>query len=278
MKILLTGAAGFIGNSIAQDLLKKGYEIVTIGKSEPSNLDCTHINMDLLTPDFITIEKIGAFDTLIHCSFIMASSENVDDINVLNHNNKVSENIVKISEVLSINHLINLSSIAVYPNIDGEYTEDSPINTSFNNDCIYGLSKICAEHVFNYFLTKKKNIPVTNLRISQVYGEGMRQDRTYYIMKDELLSKNQITVWSNGERVSNFIQIDKVIDAIHFFITHKDNAGIYNLGGKNLSYKDLALELISAYGNEKSEIILIDKGIKSKCFINTKKIDQLLIK
>lgn len=278
MKIIITGASGFIGNNIASALIKANHEVVTIGRTSPSNLSSTHVHFDLTSSDYSPIHPIIKGDILIHCSFIMASLNNTEDLDVLHKNLNISESIINISEILSIKHLINLSSIAVYPNTDGVYSETSQLNTSSNNDCIYGLSKLCAENIFDFFLAKVKQKKVTNLRISQVYGEGMREDRTYSIMKKELENENKITVWNNGERVSNFINIDKIIRTIKFFIANPDEADTYNLGGENLSYEQLAKDLIKQFGNESSQIILLDKGVKSKFYLNSEKLDTLLKK
>jgi nucleoside-diphosphate-sugar epimerase len=211
MRICISGVSGFIGQEIANHLKGLNYDVVSIGRSNPSIEGISHFNVDVLEMDHLIDNQIGSCDVFVHCSFIMASSGNLDDINVLNDNIKLTNGIVNLAKNLDVKSFINISSMAVYPNIDGTYSEDSIVDTSHNNDCLYGLSKICAENIFNYFFQNKKGIPVTNLRISQVYGDRMNKDRTYYIMKDELEKDNKITVWGNGERVSNFVDVKRFI-------------------------------------------------------------------
>ncbi len=279
MKVLITGASGFIGNFTSQYLLDHNIEIVTLGRSKPENIKSEHIFFDLIAPDFIELSennKLNNFDTIIHCSSVMADSTNLESFKLLYDNIKMSESIVELSKTLKIKQLINLSSFAIYPNTDGYYDELSQLDVSNNNDSIYGLSKICSENLYNFILGTKNKIKVVNLRISQVYGKGMRSDRTYQIMLDELKEKNSITAFSNGERVSNFVPIDKVVKAIKFFLGSLNYTGAYNLGGENLTYKELAQQLINQFGNQNSNLILLDRGVKSKFYLNTEKLDHLL--
>lgn len=276
MRICISGVSGFIGQEIAIHLKGHNHEIVSIGRTNPCIDGIAHFNFDMLDFEQSTIDVIGSCDVFVHCSFIMASSNNLDDINVLNDNIRLTYGIVNIVKILKIKSFVNISSMAVYPNSDGTYSEDSKVDTSDNNDCLYGLSKICAENIFNHFLSKRNGIPVTNLRISQVFGERMNKGRTYYIMKNQLKIENKISVWSNGERVSNFVDVKKVSKVVRFFVENPQLSDTYNLGGDNLSYAELAKKIIEEFGNLDSKIVLIDKGVKAKFYLNTNKLDNLL--
>lgn len=175
---------------------------------------------------------------------------------------------------LDIGLLVNCSSIAVYPNKDGEYAEDSEIRTSCNAECMYGLSKFCAENIFDLYL--KGYSRVINLRLAQVYGSGMRDDRIISIMRDSIRKTNVIEVYGNGERSSNFVHVDRVCYVIRQLLQMNNVEGIYNLGGENFSYLQLAKKIKEKYGQDSTRIILRDKGSKAKFCLNTKKIDTLL--
>ena len=86
---------------------------------------------------------------------------------------------------------------------------------------------------------------------------------------------NQITVWSNGERVSNFVEIEYVLNTIVHFI-NKPVSGLFNVGGENLTYKQLAEKIISSHKNETAEIKLVNKGVISKVHINSDKLKKAL--
>lgn len=273
MNILITGTKGFIGKNLASELmqshnvilLENGQEYSYIGNKFIVNLlDSCHI-------DLIVKEKLN-IDVIIHTASRLASSSNLHDISLLKDNILMYEHLSKIINKFNPKQIINLSSIAVYPNIDGEYKETSEIRPSINNEGLYGLSKFVGENMLD-LLCKKTNI--LNLRLGQVYGQGMRTDRIFEIMKKELKERNIISVYGNGRRVSGFIHIESLIKKVIFCI-NKELYGIYNLSDENLSYKELALQIIKEYGNKESKIELVNKGVSAKVLINNKKIMRLI--
>ena len=276
MKVILTGASGFIGKHIAGVLCDQNIQVVALSRTKPTGLPIDFIQFNLVNPNYEKLNQIGTIDAIIHCSSIMADSSNLKNYSLLYDNLKMSETVVELCKMLNVKQLINLSSIAIYPNIDGEYSEKSMVKVSDNNDAIYGLSKLCAENLYDFLLGKKEKKKVVNLRISQVYGVGMRTDRTYHIMLNELKEKNTVTVFSNGIRVSNFVSVEKVVKVVLFFLTNNENTGVYNLGGENLSYQALAQKLINEHGNANSKVILVDRGVQSKFYLNTNKLSKLM--
>ena len=278
MNILISGVSGFIGGDLFSRCKEIG-DIMPYGISKSSNEE-NIFQLDLLDKAavFEFIEKIKSskivIDSFVHCAAVLATSGSQNDISLFQKNNTLTENIILIVNELSIKSLINLSTIGVYPNKDGEYFEESNINPSQNAECLYSLAKFCSEELFNFFLIPQ-NVIVTNLRLSQVYGKRMRDDRIYKIMEAELLTDNKITVWGNGERVSNFVPIDFVLKAILFFVINQSN-GLFNVGGENISYMELAKKIISDKNIDNAIICLVDKGVKSKVYINSEKLIKIL--
>ncbi len=207
--------------------------------------------------------------TIIHLASRLASNEETEDLSVLFDNLRIIESVVEIARLMKPKKIINFSSIAVYPNEDGLYDETSEIRTSANTDCLYGLSKFCSENILDFML-RKEDVIISHLRISQVFGKDMRKDRIIPVMLDELERKNTITVFGEGERISNFIELDKVLKVTKLLVKI-DRKGIFNIGGENLSYLDLANRLIEKYGNDKSKIIRKKVGSRPKFRLDTSK-------
>ena len=139
-----------------------------------------------------------------------------------------------------------------------------------NPDCIYGLSKFASEVLLDYFL-RNEDICIVHLRVAQVYGEGMRQDRIIPVMRKELEEKNTITVYGNGERQSCFIEIGKLLETVDYFIQNKLD-GVFNVGDENNSYVDLAEIMIEQFGDEDSTILMNPQGNKEKFNLDTSKL------
>ena len=279
MNILVTGANGFIGLHLCNYLkTQKTITIYKIGKKNINN-EINFFESDLSKKNSVNIIcdnlKNKKIDVIFHlASKLVGGNQDIDEkIKVFDENIKITKNIIEITKFLKPKKIINVSSIAVYPNIDGNFKEDSQIDMSNNTDCFYGLSKFCSEIFFNSILSKL-DVNVLNLRIAQVYGAGMRNDRIFSIMQEELKKNNSITVYGNGERLSNFINIDQLVIFFNIFI--KTNyRGTFNVGDQNISYLKLALLIKKQFGNKSTKIIKINKGIKSKFKLNCSKLNKL---
>lgn len=274
MNILVTGASGYIGKSLVKEL-SKYHHVLQIKNSKEYAVNNDIYNMNLLDAAHVKLflnESISV-DVMIHIASKMASAQSIYDLNILYDNIKMYEHLIDIVEFYKPNKLINFSSIAVYPNIDGEYDEESMVKPSINGDALYGLSKFCGENILDHML-KNLQIDIVHLRVSQVFSDDLRDDRLYMIMKDELSRTNEITVYANGERVSNFIHKDLLINKVLFFIENDLN-GIFNIGNKNLTYKEFAEYVISQFGNADSKIIINKNGLQSKLYIKMDKFNSL---
>jgi UDP-glucose 4-epimerase len=270
MNVIITGANGFIGKILVKKLNNNNNVVRLINGNSYSKND-NEIICNLIDKNHVNsfLKESIEIDVIIHTASILTSSENNNCLSLFYDNIKMYENLLLIIEKYNPKKVLNLSSVAVYPNKDGEYSEDSEIKPSLNNDGLYGLSKFCGENILDFFY-KNNSLCITHLRISQVYGEGVRGDRIFKIMRKELEDFNSITVFGEGRRVGNFIEINSLIEKLIYCIENT-LPGIFNIGDKNLSYYDLAQDIIDKHGNLKSTIKLVDKGVASKTYINCEK-------
>ncbi len=267
MRILITGANGFVGKNLSEFLEQKGHETIKLTRKEADLAD--NKSVDKFLQSFSQ-----EIDVIIHTAFKLCSVEQSEQEQMQNFKDNISitENVIKIAKQLNPKKLINFSSMAVYPNVNGSYSEISEIRPSQNPEGMYGLAKFVSENLITLNL---KNIQHIHLRLAQVYGEGMRSDRIIPIMKKELEEKNTITVFGMGERVSCFINIEKLCNIILKLLA-KDIKGIFNVGDENISYLELAQKIIKKYGNEKSKTIKIDKGSRAKFYLNCDKLKNII--
>ncbi len=278
MNILITGVNGFIGKHLLHYFSEK-HNVFSISRSglQPSqnnNFAIDLSDVDLVKNLFSKNIFKQKIDVILHCAAVLSENDDHKNINVFHKNNAITESMIHIASVLNVSKFINISSIGVYPNKSGTFDEQSAIEPSMNHECLYGLSKVCSEELFKFYF--KDTIAIINLRLGQVYGEGMRQDRIFEIMKHELQSNNTITVFGNGLRISNFVAIDYLKIKMEKLINNKDVEGTYNLGEKNLSYAQLAEMIIEKHGNSSSKIILKNQGTSAQVIIDSSKINSIL--
>jgi len=275
MNILITGAGGFIGIYFS-DYLEKHYKVYRIFSSSNSGSGHNSYAVDLTSRneviDLVEVLSHKKIEVIIHLASKMASPSNTEDMMTFKQNCAITENMVFLAKSIKPKVFINFSSMSVYPNVTGLFSEDSLPYPQKNPDCIYGLSKYCSEVLFD-FLLRNENIQIPHLRIAQVYGDGMPEDRTIPVMLKELERKNTITVLGNGRRESNFIDISKLVETLSFFLKN-ELSGVYNLGDQNLSYYNLAKTIIKQHGNSESKIIKNPNGNIERFNLDNSKLDE----
>jgi len=258
LNVLLTGAGGFIGSRL-YDALKDRHRVTRIfsDKQCAETADCYSVNLASQKSVESLVETLAKAqfecDAVIHLASRIASPGNSENLTILHDNISITESLSFIVKVFTPELLINFSSMAVYPDKSGEFCETSLPRPQENNDCIYGLSKFSSEVLFDYLL-RDIQIRVVHLRVAQVYGDGMREDRIIPVMQKEIEETNSITLYDDGSRESCFIEVGKLVEIIGYFIGNQTVNGIWNVGWENLSYLELAKTVISRYGDSSSRI------------------------
>lgn len=277
MNILITGAGGFIGSHLFKFLANEHdvYGVFSDRKSvQKTNTFSLDLTDGLLVKEtFTEFSKQCQIDVILHLASGMASADQTEEVELLKNNVTITENVISIAKILNPSIFVNFSSMAVYPNISGVFSEDSLPGPQKNSDCLYGLSKYCAEIMLD-FLLQNESMRILHLRIGQVCGKGMREDRIIPVMLKELRENNKITVYGDGERTSNFIEISKLTKELQYFLEN-DVTGVYNIGDQNISYVELAQTLIEQHGDSDSIINRKPQGNKEKFMLDLSKLNSI---
>lgn len=277
MNILITGAGGFIESHLYNHLKDK-YNFTRIFSSNhiASGKKCHFVDLTKITQVETLAQDLSNanIEAVIHLASRMVSPDTIGDMSIFKDNISITENMALLIKKLRPQLLIHFSSMAVYPNVSGCYSEESLSMPQKNNDCLYGLSKISSEVLLDFIL-RNEDIRIAHLRVAQVYGYGMRQDRIIPVMQKELEQKNIITVYGNGERQSCFIEIGKLVKIINYLLNNKVS-GVFNIGDENISYNDLAKKIVERHGNSNSSIIKTPQGNKEKFNLDTSKLQDII--
>ena len=247
MNIFITGIAGFIGSSIAKELIKKNFSIYGIDNLFSGNKKNISDKINWKKID-IRKKKIlnsipGKFDIIIHTA-AQTSGEKSYKIKSYNDEANIigSKNVFNFALKSKAKLMINLSSMSVY----GPVKKKAIINEGkkLNPISPYGKSKMYAEKILNQ-LSKKKNLPIINLRLFSVYGPGQNlfelKQGIVSIYLYYLLYKNFFLIKGSLGRVRDLIYIDDVVKAIILIIKRKKfESGTFNIStGKTTSVKKL---------------------------------------
>ncbi|MBF0522474.1 MAG: NAD(P)-dependent oxidoreductase [Candidatus Omnitrophica bacterium] len=265
MKILITGSNGFIGQAVTERLRKR-HKVFTLGRDRQQDY-CCDLRQEQQVRRIGQTFKAKKIDFIIHLASVICTPQNRTQISLLEENLLMTKNMIVLAQMVKPKAFIHASSIAMYPQQNGTYSEKSVVNMSGNGDGLYGLAKFNAEVLLNFFLSS--TMKVVHLRVAQVIGPLMREDRIIPMMLKELKEKNTITVFGNGERVVNFIHVRDVARAFEK-ISVSPKPGSFNVGcRKHWTILAIAKELARQYGNKDTKIIKVPQGSRIKQYIDT---------
>lgn len=276
MKILLTGGSGYLGTSLKQELRNRGNRVFSLSRSSGPHIDdlaCDLTDMSEIDDIFKKLngEKIKV---VVHLASKLMD-ETSSQFDIFDHNLEISKGFVRLAGLLMPSKVINASSTAVYPEISGTFDEESIIMPSVNSDALYGLSKFVAENLMDASLLSTSTQCI-HLRIGQVYGDQMPEDKIIPVLRKELKIDSRMTLFGCGERIIPFVNISFLIDVILKFILNKTKSGVYNVVSENMSLIDIANRIAQEEGVSEPDIVLVPDGKTSKFRVVVEKLNQFL--
>ncbi|MGY5858924.1 MAG: SDR family NAD(P)-dependent oxidoreductase [Candidatus Thorarchaeota archaeon] len=264
--IVVTGASGFIGSHIVDQLLAKGYTVIGIdnmrtGRKENLSEAMKNNRFRLLIADIRDTDLSSKIEENVDCIFHLAAISSVKEsvqnptfVNDVNVNGTV--NVLELARVLKAKRFVFSSSAAVYGN-----PEEMPIpeDCSFTPLSPYAASKVAAEMYIRAY-SSSFGIDSTILRYFNVYGP--RQAYSEYsgvisIFINQALANNPITIEGDGEQTRSFLHVSDVARAT--ILASEQNAAIgatVNISGTGLvSIRRIAQLLIENVQGSKSDIV-----------------------
>jgi UDP-glucuronate 4-epimerase len=228
VKVLVTGAAGFIGSALSLRLLERGDSVVGIDNHndyyDPSikesrlarhanHPNYTHLRMDLADRKGIA----AAFARLRPNRVVNLAAQAGVRYSIENPLAYIDSNIVGFANVLEgcrhneIEHLVYASSSSVY----GANTA-MPFSVHQNVDhplSLYAASKKSNElmaHTYSHLY----NLPTTGLRFFTVYGPWGRPDMALFKFTKAILNGEKISVFNYGKHRRDFTYIDDIVEGV----------------------------------------------------------------
>jgi len=198
MKFLITGATGFIGSYIIEELSRRGHSFIGLTfrrklerKSSKKLLnDSNLIQGDICDAEFIdSIVASYQPDVIINTASLLTTSCSKDPKRAVDINIGGLINILEASRKYNVKRIINASSCAVYLNGDGVIDENRKISPEIN---LYGATKFFGETLCRQYSTNY-NLEIVNLRYFDVYGPDKAGPSIYAqeIKKIELIAKGK---------------------------------------------------------------------------------------
>lgn len=228
MKILLTGAAGFIGMHTVLRLLERGDEVIGVDNLNDYydvNLKNARLARLLPYPNF-SFKKLGVEDRFAMAElFAEQKPQRVVHLaaqagvrySLENPHAYIDANIQGFMNVLegcrhhAVEHLAYASSSSVYGGntalpFSEHHNVDHPVS-------LYAATKKANElmaHTYSHLF----GLPTTGLRFFTVYGPWGRPDMALFLFARAILAGQQIDVFNNGQMVRDFTYIDDIVEGV----------------------------------------------------------------
>lgn len=216
MNILITGASGFIGGRLANDLEGKGHKILATGRSErPKNQLSTNIcyvpgslEDESFITQLITGDKVfdSSIDIIIHCAGKAGVWGDFDEY--FHANVEVTRHLLKVSKEQNIKKFINFSSPSIYFNFDDLYNvEETFLPKKFSN--AYAHTKYLGEELVKEF--HDDHFLTVNLRPRMVLGAG---DKNFFPRLLLLHQSGKLRMIGDGQNKVSLTTIQNLFHAI----------------------------------------------------------------
>lgn len=228
MKILVTGAAGFIGMHASQRLLARGDEVVGLDNLnnyyDPALKEARLARLQDVagfrflrgdvadTQSVLTLFERDRFDGVIH----LAAQAGVR-YSLINPHAYVSANLAGFVNILEgcrhggVKHLVYASSSSVYGgNTRLPFSEHDSVDHPVS---LYAATKKSNElmaHTYSHLF----GLPTTGLRFFTVYGPWGRPDMALFLFTEAILEGRPINVFNHGEMMRDFTYVDDIVEGI----------------------------------------------------------------
>lgn len=249
MRILVTGAAGFIGHALCRRLLDDGHEVTglddlndyydpalkrarlaTLDQDEAFTFGRVDIgNSHALEAAFQSAEA----NVVVHLAAQAGVRYSLDNPKIYVHSNLVGfANVLECVRHHEPAHFVYASSSSIY-GASGRipFALDDPADRPVS---LYAATKRSGE-LMAYSYSHLYDIPMTGLRFFTAYGPWGRPDMAYFKFTRRILAGEPVTVYGDGEPQRDFTYIEDIIDGVVAAIRHVPGSDgvphrLYNLG------------------------------------------------
>ena len=209
MKILVTGATGFIGQNLISLLLKKNYEIHCIVRlnSDTSKLEknVQIFQYDESIDSLIKYFQEQQFDGVIHLASLFLASHTKDNImNLIFSNIKFGTELLEACKSSSVKWFINTGTF--WQHYENE--KYNPVN-------LYAATKEAFESVAKYY-TETSNLIFTTIKLNDTFGPN---DKVFNLWS-KIAQSGETLEMSAGEQIIDISYVEDVISAYDILIEH----------------------------------------------------------
>ena len=242
MRALVTGAAGFVGSTLVDALLRRGDDVVGIDcfidyyprATKERNLESARADsrfrfVEASVVDAPLAKLLEGVDVVYH----QAAQAGVraswgDDFRIYSDNNVFgTQRLLEACRAASVKKVVYASSSSIYGD-----TDDLPMREASRPQPVspYGVTKLAAEHL-TWLYWKNYGLPTVSLRYFTVYGPRQRPDMAFHRFIKAVLLGEPIRLFGDGDQTRDFTYVDDIVDLNVAAANAKVAGRVYNVGG-----------------------------------------------
>jgi nucleoside-diphosphate-sugar epimerase len=260
--ILVTGAAGFVGRYVVDQLVQNGEDVLALvhdahGMEYYSSLDIPVYSTDISTPLDALADWYKSADAIVHTAGLLSidsprwSSEDYFDVNI-----KGMYNVLEYARRVGCKKVVNIATHSDTSRCNEKVIyEDTPIcygggDSGRPGTIAYITSKIAAMNMLNAYALEY-GMQGISLRLPGIRGYGSR-DTFYNCVFHQFIQKalkgEPIPIWGKHETYRDLVYIKDVVQAVVCSLKSDSANGLYNIGsGSGLTILEEAQHIIDVF-------------------------------
>jgi UDP-glucuronate 4-epimerase len=271
MKIVVTGAAGFIGSHLSEELCRMGHDVMGVDcvtdyyetSEKRRNLfllsqfpTFTFEEIDLRTVDLRPL--LDGAEVVFHQAGQpgVRKSWSTGFNDYCEHNVKATQRLLEAARAVNTPRFVYASSSSVYGNAPAYPTVETDLPRPFSP---YGVTKLAAEHLCALYAANW-GVPTVSLRYFTVYGPRQRPDMAIRRLVDAAVTGAQFSLFGDGRQVRDFTYVSDVV-AANLAAGFEDVAPgtVVNIAGGSHAVMS---DLIDMVGELAGSPVMLDRGPK----------------
>jgi len=273
MRIVVTGACGFIGSHLCDRLLAAGHEVAGIDGFVPfypremkeKNIAGARASKAFSFHETL-LEKSAHLESILKGAsaiYHLAAQAGVraswgdDFAGYVSHNVLGTQKLLEAAVNAGVPRVIYASSSSVYGDVN-----ELPLRESMALAPVspYGVTKLAAEHLVHLY-GKASDLSVTSLRFFTVYGPRQRPDMAFHRFLKAVRDDQPITLYGDGEQTRDFTYIGDLVDVLQGSLVQGRAGFVYNVGG---GQRISVLKVLEAIGEVTGREVRIDRQAGQK--------------